>query len=97
MPRARGLPHCLYAVECREQVFSEIRLPRNSSRVLCQPSTWYTGASPLVGVLLFRTGIRGVVDWGLFQHFAALVQGALDNVPGLVDRPSPQASAQSDR
>jgi hypothetical protein len=40
--------------------------------------------SLLVGVLPFRAGIRVVADHGLVQHLATLVQGTLDDTPGLV-------------
>src|SRR5215212_11710738 len=40
--------------------------------------------SLLVGELPFRIGLRSVTDYGLVQHLAALVQGTLDDAPGLV-------------
>src|SRR5215217_6945051 len=53
--------------------------------------------SLLLGVLPFRTGIRGVIDHGLVQYLAALVQGTLDYPPGLVHNPLHRLTGLVDR
>src|SRR4051794_3790263 len=40
--------------------------------------------SPVIGVLLFRTGIRDAANHSLVQHLTALVQGDLDHATRLV-------------
>src|SRR5919107_3985843 len=67
------------------RVVSIHELPRR--RVLGNRVAQRESRLRLVEVLPLRARTQGVIDHGLVQHLTTLVQGALDDTPGLVHDP----------
>ena len=63
----------------------KIPSPFRPHRVLLLPMSSSGALRP--GVLPFRAGIRRIVNYGLVQHLATIVEGALDYTPGLAHDP----------